>query len=279
MIRFPIADVTEFGPAEDGPVVWVDARQGPSGAEAYAASHVVGAVHVDLERDLSGDTAHPERGGRHPLPSVEVWCARLGAMGIGPESTVLVYDDKGGANAAARFWWMLRAVGHARVAIVDGGWAAIEAARIACTGERTNPVVQGAYPANAWLRPVVDADAVARATEDASCFVLDVREGDRFRGEREPVDPVAGHIPGAHNLYFGENLGADGRFKSADALRVQYESLFGGVPMDRVTLHCGSGVTACHTLAALERAGFDGASLYVGSWSEWCRSDRPRVTK
>jgi thiosulfate/3-mercaptopyruvate sulfurtransferase len=258
--------------------VLIDARSGPTGADVYREAHLAGARHVDLETELSGDHSDPSRGGRHPLPTLEAWSTTLGRLGIEPDSEVVVYDDKGGANAASRFWWMLRAVGHERVHVLDGGWAAALAADLPTESGTPSPAPTAPYLVpDTWLRPVVNIDEVASRAEDDAWKVLDVRAAERYRGETEPLDPVAGHIPGADNLFFEDNLGPDGRFLSADALREKYRALLGGRAPDHLIVSCGSGVTACHTLLALEAAGIDGAKLYVGSWSEWCRSDRPKA--
>jgi thiosulfate/3-mercaptopyruvate sulfurtransferase len=207
-----------------------------------------------------------------------VFAARLGAWGIRPESHVVAYDDQGGANAAARLWWMLRALGHTRVQVLDGGLSGALAAGATLSAEPARPSLAPPYPGAAWSWPTADIDAVEQARHAPERLVLDVRAAPRFRGEHEPIDPVAGHIPGAHNLPLSENLGPDGRFKSAAELRRLYGDLLQGRAPEQLIAHCGSGVTACHTLVALERAGLQGASLYVGSWSEWCRNpDRPRA--
>lgn len=250
----------------------VDAR-----GSGYPQGHLVGAVHADLESDLSAPEKTPERGGRHPLPDPGDFARTLGRWGIGPDTEVVIYDDKGGANAASRLWWMLRALGHGKVAVLDGGYQAAVEAGIGVTDEPPAIDPSPRYPAGSFTWPTADMDAVAERAGDPRWVVLDVREGPRFRGETEPIDPIAGHIPGAENLFFGENLDASGRFRSPEELRATYERLLGDVPPERVIVHCGSGVTACHTLLALERAGLPGAALYVGSWSEWCRNpERPR---
>jgi thiosulfate/3-mercaptopyruvate sulfurtransferase len=238
--------------------VILDARA----SAAYDAGHVANARHAELDTKLAA-VDDPRRGGRHPLPPLDRWLALLGQWGITPSTRVVIYDDAQGANAAARAWWMLRAVGHEDVAVLDGDWREVAAG--------ADPSAAGPYPAEAWQLPTVDMEEVESLRSDPSWRVLDVRSGERYRGETEPIDPVAGHIPGAINLFFGENL-EEGRFKSPEALRARYQQLFEGVPAERVVVHCGSGVTACHTLLALEHAGLRGASLYVGSWSEWCRN-------
>ncbi|HYH07935.1 MAG TPA: sulfurtransferase [Thermoanaerobaculia bacterium] len=247
--------------------VLLDARQKQ---DAYDAGHLAGAIHANLETQLSAArdaNADPSRGGRHPLPPIERWAKQLGAWGITPDRNVVVYDDQAGANAAARLWWMLRSAGHANAFVLDGGLSA--ALPLTTDPPRVTPAVP--YPVTSWQWPTVDMAQVESLRNDPEWRVLDVRSRERYRGEIEPIDPIAGHIPGAINLPFTENL-EHGAFKSAEALRAQYAELFGDVPPERVVVHCGSGVTACHTLLALEAAGLHGASLYVGSWGEWCRN-------
>ncbi len=268
-------------PALRATVRLVDARAGAAGREAFAARRLAGATHADLDADLAGDAHDPAHGGRHPLPPLAAFARTLTAWGITPATHVVVYDAQGGANAAARLWWMLRAVGHRAVHVLDGGWDAALAAGLPTEdGPATPPApAPTPYPVPpAWLLPTRDLDAVDAARLTADQRVVDVRAGFRHRGEREPIDPIAGHIPGALNVCFEENLDARGRFLPADALRARYAELLGDVPASHLTVHCGSGVTACHTLLALARAGLGGAALYVGSWSEWCRrDDRPRA--
>lgn len=253
--------------------VLLDARS----REAFTHGHLPGALHADPDVDLSaaGEPDHdPARGGRHPLPSPAAWARRLGEWGITPGIPVVVYDEASGGNAAARAWWMLRAAGHADCAVLDGGLQAALAAGFERSQEPSASVARPPYPFDRWRWPSVPLETVAERVRDPAWVVLDVRSAERWRGETEPFDPVAGRIPGARNLFWQENLGEGGRFKGRDELRAMYESLLGGRPPDRLIVHCGSGVTACHTLLALEAAGLPGASLYVGSWSEWCRSGR-----
>lgn len=261
-----------------GAIVLIDARPGPA---AFADGHLPGALHADLERDLSiaDSPAHdPARGGRHPLPSAAAFVRLVGQWGIGPDRDVVVYDAAGGANAAARCWWMFRSIGHGRVQVLDGGLPAALAAGLVVdsvpfTPRNGDPVI-AAEPS--WTLPTVDADTVEARRRSPAWKLLDVRSRERFRGDAEPIDPVSGHIPGAMNIPFTENLRLDGRFKSPAELRALYAGLLENADMSSLAVMCGSGVTACHTLLALEHAGLSGAALYVGSWSEWCRSSRQR---
>lgn len=271
----PLISAESFG-ALEGPLVVLDARVESRGRRAYEESHLSGALWVDLETDLAAPSDDPSVGGRHPLPPVETWCRRLGEWGIGPETAVVVYDDQGGALAAARVWWMLRAVDHPRVALLDGGWQAAVEAGLRCDSDTQKGAGGPVYPSpvgGTWSRPTVDIAAVDELRLDHDRTLIDVRAPDRYSGANESLDPVAGHIPGAINLPYEDNLDSQGRFLPSEALRQRYERHAGR----EVTVYCGSGVTACHALFALELAGLDDGSLFVGSWSEWCRSARPRA--
>lgn len=245
---------------------------------AFEAGHLRGALHADPGVHLSAASEldfDPSKGGRHPLPSLKEWRATLGLLGIGPDTPVVIYDDQGGANSAARAWWMLKAVGHQTVQVLDGGLKA--ALNAGCEFSTDIPIARPCahYPAMAWLLPTVDLDVVEKLAKHPGWRVLDVRSRERYRGETEPFDPVAGHIPGAVNLHYIDNLDSEGRFRPAVELRALYTQLLGALRPDHLVVHCGSGITACHTLLALEHAGLPGAALYVGSWSEWCRSGKP----
>ncbi|MCU1245501.1 MAG: Thiosulfate sulfurtransferase [Acidobacteria bacterium] len=277
MAERPLISAAELGALLPDPaLVLLDAR--PSAAD-YEAGHLAGARHAQLDTQLSAAAdpgADAARGGRHPLPPLERWLRQLGDWGIGPPTAVVIYDDQAGANAAARAWWMLRAIGHTNVSVLDGGLPAAVAAGLPLTTEPPTAAPLPPYQATSWNLPMADVTQVDQLRNSADWMVLDVRSGPRFRGQTEPIDPVAGHIPGARNLFFGDNL-YEGRFKSPDDLRRLYHDLLGQLPPERLIVHCGSGVTACHTLLALEAAGLPGASLYVGSWSEWCRNELPQA--
>lgn len=251
---------------------------GPSAPDAYMEAHLEGAYFVDVESELSGEVTDPRTGGRHPLPSLKAWCQTLGQLGIGPDTGVLVYDDANGAKAAARAWWMLRAVGHEKVWVLEGGIQAAAAAGLRLTADVPTRLPMGVYPAAQWTMPTVTLEEVeASLTRPGGCL-LDVRTPARWAGEHDPYDPRPGHIPGAINVPLAQSLTDDGRFASRSALRNHFAGVLGDASMEDVIVSCGSGITACHTLLALEHAGFAGARLYVGSYSEWSRSDRPIET-
>ena len=238
-----------------------------AGRAAWEASHLPGAVHADLDRDLSD---HSVRGqGRHPLPSPGDFARRLGEWGIGPQHRVVVYDAGDGSMAAARFWWLLRLLGHRQVAVLDGGLAAWRAAGLPETAAVEPPPALPPYPVADFDRSrIATAAEVESRLGQAPGWLLDARGGERFRGEVEPIDPVAGHIPGALNRPYTQNVEA-GRFRSADVLRAELRALLHGTDPSQVVLSCGSGVTACHLLLAMEHAGLHGARVYAGSWSGW----------
>jgi thiosulfate/3-mercaptopyruvate sulfurtransferase len=252
--------------------VLIDARYGPNARQAYHDLHLDGARYVDLDADLSQKGTSTAEGGRHPLPPLEHFQQVLGRLGITPLSQVVVYDDKNGALAAARFWWMLRAVGHQTVQVLDGGMQAALALGFPANDHPVEVPSAAPYEATGWQWPTASIEEVKAATESSAQLVIDVREADRYRGEREPLDKIAGHIPGAVNVPFAENLDATGQFLPAEVLRRKYLELLASVSPSDAIVHCGSGVTACHTLLAMQQAGMELPKLYVGSWSEWSES-------
>ncbi|ALI97998.1 sulfurtransferase [Rufibacter tibetensis] len=256
-------------------IVLIDARQGPQAFEQYQKEHLEGALHADLEKDLAKVPQDAAKGGRHPLPTLQEFGAYLGSLGITPSTHVVIYDDKNGTNAASRFWWMLKAVGHEEVQVLDGGLQAALQAGFPASDTLPTPRTAPSYPVTTWQRPMADLEEVAKVAQDKNHLVIDVRDAYRYLGESEPIDPVAGHIPGATNIPLTGNLRPDGRFLSSQELQEKYGAALKEVNPENVIVHCGSGVTACHTLLALESAGIKGAKLYVGSWSEWCRNDQP----
>ena len=245
------------------------------GRRAYAAGHVPGAYFLHVDADLSG--TKNGKNGRHPLPDLQDFAAKLNQRGVTLQSQVVVYDDLSG-NFAVRLWWMLRWLGHDRAALLDGGFPLWEK-----EGRPIDKGVPAPRKGDFVPRPrqgsTVDVHFVERFREDPSIKLLDARAANRFAGLQEPIDPVAGHIPGAVNHFWQENLSPDGRFKAPAQLRKEYGALLAGTAPAQAVHMCGSGVTACHNLFAMELAGLAGGRLYPGSWSEWCADPgRPMST-
>ena len=248
-----------------------DLTKPTAGREAYQMSHLPGAIYVDLDQDLSG----PQTGtnGRHPLPSPEVWAKTRQRLGINSHIHVVAYDNQGSVFAS-RLWWMLRAIGHAQVQVLDGG---LDAWNGAIGSKPREPGPLSDTPSAMPYRDLVLVDEVVanlvNTPSSAARLILDARAPDRFRGENETLDPVGGHIPGATNRCFKENLRA-AQFKAADELYRDFSILLAGKSAKNIIHQCGSGVTACHNLLAMEIAGITGSKLYAGSWSEWCADAR-----
>lgn len=255
-------------------LVIVDSSQGPNAYTNYLNQHLEGAVYVDLDTQLADIKADFADGGRHPLPSISQFLNTLNELGISPNSHVVVYDDKGGANAAARFWWMLNAIGHEKVQVLNGSLKAAVSAGFLTSSIVSKRTTEGTYQISDWESPSVDIDFVQNVAQKSEYLVIDVRDAARYKGETEPIDLVAGHIPGAVNVPLTGNLDENGFFYSPEFLRKKYEVVIGNRPMDNVIVHCGSGVTACHSILAMVSAGFEIPKLYVGSWSEWSRNDK-----
>ncbi|MDE2305319.1 MAG: sulfurtransferase [Gammaproteobacteria bacterium] len=250
-----------------------DLARPAAGRAAYLQGHLPGARYTSLDEDLSGPVAAGT--GRHPLPEPAQLARRLGELGVGEGIQVFAYDEHNG-SFAARLWWLLRWLGHERVAVLDGGWTAWRAAG--------GPIEAGeGPPARAHFTPRPNraawttADEVAAAQRRGDRLLVDARARERFTGAVEPIDKVAGHVPGARNYPFSENLGADGRFLPAAELARRWRSFLGDTPPERLIAMCGSGVTACHDLLALEHAGLGGGRLYAGSFSEWIEDPARRV--
>jgi thiosulfate/3-mercaptopyruvate sulfurtransferase len=259
----------------DVDLVLVDANGAPDARRTYDDHHLEGAVFADINTHLAEVGPDAAQGGRHPLPSSGKFVSSLTTLGISPDSYVVVYDDKNGANAAARLWWMLKAIGHEHVQVLDGGYQSAVAAGFPFTREVNSPKKVAPYPFREYRLSLSSMTEVDNARLDPGAIVVDVRDPDRFNGIKEPIDLIAGHIPGAVNIPFTSNLNDKGKFLSPDELRTKYQRVFGAISPSRVIVHCGSGVTACHTLLALDYAGMEVPSLYVGSWSEWSRNENP----
>jgi thiosulfate/3-mercaptopyruvate sulfurtransferase len=252
-----------------------DLARPDAGREAYASGHVPGAAYADLNRDLSAEVTAVS--GRHPLPTPAAFELRLRAFGVNRDSVVVAYDD-GNGMYAARLWWMLRWLGFDEVFVLDGGlrrWTEL--------GLPTDSVATTREPGDFLAHPrpglAADASCVLEESGNRAAALLDARAPERYRGEVEPIDAVAGHVPGALNQPFTASLGEDGRFLPREALRALFAGRLEGVAPERTIAMCGSGVTACHLLLAMEHAGLAGAKLYPGSWSEWSRDPSRPVAR
>lgn len=243
-----------------------------AGKKAYEESHIPGAIYVDLDHDLSGKKTGTN--GRHPLPSPQAWAQTKTRLGMSPNTLVVAYDKQGSVYAS-RLWWMLKATGHAKVQVLDGGLDAWNGPM--------GTVPRKPTPASHAIEPrtyvgLVLVDEVVNNLKTQSNAILDARANDRFHGQNETLDPIGGHIPGATNRFFKDNLSATS-FKSAEQLFKEFVELLGSTKPSAVIHQCGSGVTACHNLLAMELAGLKGSRLYAGSWSEWCADpNRPVET-
>lgn len=264
-----LISTSEFAERLDEPdCVIIDCRfsldRTERGWEDYLRAHIPGALYAHLDEDLSGEVI-PGTTGRHPLPSIGEVADTFSRWGIAEGVQVVAYDDAGG-SVAARLWWMLRWQGHDAVAVLDGGWVQWQ--------REDRPVAKGIQeraprPFTPRPRPelLVSAEEAGRASPEVP--LLDARAAERYRGEHEPIDPVAGHIPGALCAPFSQNLTTEGRFRTPDELRARFEPMLGDAPADRAVCYCGSGVTGAHNVLAMEHTGLKGARLYAGSWSEW----------
>lgn len=241
-----------------------------AGRETYRAGHIPAAQYVHLDNDLSGEKNG--RNGRHPLPDQAQFVQRMQALGASDDTLIVAYDNAAGAFAA-RLWWLLGWVGHRRRAVLDGGFQAWKDAGLEVeTGDRS-PVQSGTFSLRPSLVQTVDRRHVLRNLELKEDLLIDARSADRYRGENELLDPKAGHIPGARNRFFQLNLTSEARFKPAEVLRAEFLQLLDGLSPERIVHHCGSGVTACHNVLAMELAGLPAGALYAGSWSEWSQND------
>jgi thiosulfate/3-mercaptopyruvate sulfurtransferase len=246
------------------------------GEREYRTGHLPGAHFLHLDRDLSG--AKTGCNGRHPLPDVATLAEKLRKLGMNQDSQVVVYDQGNGAMAA-RLWWLCRWLGHARVAVLDGGYAKWQAEGLPLSSQSPE-AVNGDFQERTASDCLRDCEWLLSHLGDAGNVIVDARTADRFAGENETLDPLGGHIPGAINRPWPNNLAADGCFKSAEVLRAEFQSLLGNVAPTAIVNQCGSGVTACHNILAMEVAGLSGSRLYPGSWSEWCADpSRPMVLR
>jgi len=259
-------------------LIILDVRTGKDNYQNYLNKHIKGARFVDLDEDLADVGENAVFGGRHPLPEIQKFSETVSLLGISEDSYVIIYDDKNGANAAARAWWMLRSFGLKNIQVLDGGIQAAEKEGLEfSSGEETfekSEIITKEH----WLLPVSSLEDVENELTSGFANVIDVRDAYRYKGESEPIDLIAGHIPGAINIPFSENLDQNGSFLKPEILREKYQKLLKNKP-EKLIVHCGSGVTACHTILALEYAGFQMSNLYVGSWSEWSRREGKEIAR
>jgi thiosulfate/3-mercaptopyruvate sulfurtransferase len=259
-------------------MVFIEVGNGQKSKVDFEVSHLLNAKYVDLTADLAEVHENLALGGRHPLLSLEKFSQVLTHLGISENDHVVVYNRVKASNAA-RLWWMLKSIGHAKVQVIDGGFqaaikAGLETNNLSALNNKVEP-----YNVRSWQLPTASMKEVNEKREDDECLVIDVRDYERYIGNVEPLDLIAGHIPGALNVPFATNLDEDGNFLSADLLREKYSDLFKDTPKENIIVHCGSGVTACHTLLSIAYAGIEIPKLYVGSWSEWSRNELPMNTK
>ncbi|NIF05737.1 sulfurtransferase [Chryseobacterium sp. Tr-659] len=274
----PIISSSELKNLSTENLVILDARTGKEVKQNYLDKHIKGARFIDLDKDLAEIGEDAAFGGRHPLPSVEKFAETLSNLGISENSHVVVYDDKNASNAAARAWWMLRSFGFENVQVLDGGMQAAENNGMEFSAGEEIYEKASIIKKEHWSLPVSSLERVENELKSGSSTVIDVRDAYRYRGESEPIDLVAGHIPGAINIPFSENLDENGNFLKTEILKEKYNNLLKN-KADHLIIHCGSGVTACHTILALDYAGFPIPDLYVGSWSEWSRREGKEIAK
>lgn len=275
----PIIEVEELKNLRDSEdLILVDASYGKNSFELYLVKHLQGAIFVDLDSQLSEVKEDAADGGRHPLPSIGNFSKTIGSLGITPESHVVIYDQANGALATSRFWWMLKAIGHQKVQVLNGGLAEAEKQNFPTNNEKVQPKPTSFYPVENWKLPMATMSEVESVSTNEDYTLIDVRASNRYRGEIEPIDPIAGHIPGAINIPLSENLDETNLFLPKEELKLKYQNILGETKTENTIIHCGSGVTACHTLLALNYAGFEMPKLYVGSWSEWCRNNKAIAT-
>ncbi len=256
-------------------VLIFDVSNGKDARANYDAEHLEGAFFVDLNTQLADIQEDLSLGGRHPLPEPGAFAKTLAESGIDRDKHIIIYDDKNGANASARFWWMLKSAGLEKVQVLNGGLTQAKKHHFPLSS-KTERIEQTPipHPIDKWNLPTIEINEVEKVSRNPNYLVVDVREKARYDGITEPIDLIAGHIPGAINIPFTENLDEDGLFLTPNELKDKYSKKFGKTDPANIIIHCGSGVTACHTLLALAYAEMEIPKLYVGSWSEWSRNNK-----
>lgn len=272
----PIIEVNELLKIHKNPEVLIfDVSNSKNAKVNYENEHLEGACFVDLDTQLADIKSDLSEGGRHPLPTIESFSKTLTELGISKEKHIIIYDDKNGSNAAARFWWMLKSVGHEKVQVLNGGLNKAKENHFPMSSDKT--IIKKAsesYYIEKWNLPAIEINEVESASHNPDYMIVDVRDRERYEGKTEPIDSIAGHIPGAINIPFTENLDQNGLFIHPEKIKHKYQTLFGETKAEKIIVHCGSGVTACHTLLALDYAEMELPKLYVGSWSEWSRNNK-----
>jgi thiosulfate/3-mercaptopyruvate sulfurtransferase len=259
--------------------VLIDVSNGKNAKSNYDTKHLEGAIFVNLNTQLAKIEDDLSIGGRHPLPKIDTFAETLSDLGISNKSHVIIYDDQNGSNAAVRFWWILKSIGHEKVQVLNGGIQEAEKANFPIRSKTEFPKKAELYKVDNWKLLIAEIDEVEKVSQTENHIVIDVRDAQRYKGEIEPIDLIAGHIPGAINIPFTENLDENGLFLKPTALKMKYEKIFGNVKSENIIIHCGSGVTACHSLLAIAYAELEIPKLYVGSWSEWSKNNKAMETK
>ena len=256
----------------------IDASNTKDAKSNYLIQHIEGAIFIDINTQLADIKDDLSNGGRHPLPSIENFISVLNQNGISPNHHIVIYDTFNGYNAAARLWWMLKSIGHVNVQILNGGFKEAVKVGIPVNSNIKILIRTQLYKAQDWLLPLATIEEVEDASINNSKTIIDVREEKRYNGEIEPIDLIAGHIPNAVNIPFTENLDCEGLILPQTILKEKYLEILKNIKSDDIIVHCGSGVTACFTLLVMAFAGLEMPKLYVGSWSEWSRNDKPIET-
>lgn len=272
----PLIEIDELLKIYSNPNVMIfDASNNKNARINYENNHLNGAYFVDINAQLADIKNDFSDGGRHPLPTIQKFAKTLTDLRITNEKHIVIYDDNDGSNAAARFWWMLKSIGHVKVQVLNGGLAQAKKYNFPFSSE-IEPIqkLEKPYQFDQWKLPTINIQEIENILNNPNYLIVDVRDTARFQGKTEPIDLIAGHIPSAINIPFKENLDENGCFISQSELVIKYKKAFENIKTENIVVHCGSGVTACHTLLALDYAEMDIPKLYVGSWSEWSRNNK-----
>lgn len=272
----PIIEVDELLKIyKNSDVMIFDVSNNKNAKANYETEHLEGAFFVDLNSQLADVKTDFSDGGRHPLPKIENFAKTLTDFGVSNDKHIIIYDDKNGLNASARFWWMLKSIGHQKVQVLNGGLKNAKEMHFPLSSKtETIKRTSEPYLFDRWTLPIIKINEVEKVSQNPKYLIVDVRDKERYDGKIEPIDIIAGHIPGAMNFPYTENLDERGLFLKPNELRTKYETLFGEINAENIVIHCGSGVTACHTLLSLDYAEMNIPNLYVGSWSEWSRNNK-----